>query len=346
MCACASDQLSTCTLLLCAGAHLDPQNDRGMNVFHLAAFLGALPLIEEFIHYAQLDDDLDLLKKVLNQGDEKNQTPLFHACLEGHWPIAQLLLALGADPYHLDAEHQTCLHAMLTSTVVLRRHIRLFACMIERLDYRPYEDRLGRTLLDLTDLYPLKSLSSLLIALRYPRHCQILTEREEQTNNVLPLRHLCILICKSAMPISRSSPREQIEKGLQECFQIKNEPAMTKASDDSRLSVKKSLKSAKKSPKTATVGTTMTVDCESIHSSPSTWSLWTTKFKTSRIGYVTCDATFPTNDHHPMKALVLDLLHHPTKLRELLDFPFSIGSVSLEDDLRRVIMNYNLHRID
>lgn len=340
MCACASDQLSMCSFLLSHGARCDLRNDRGMNVFHLVAFLGSLSLLEEILHQIPVDDDVEHLKILLNQVDEQHQTPLFYACLEGHWSIVQLLLRFGADPFHLDNEQQTCLHAMFSSSVILRRHIRVFCQLIDRFDYRTFEDHHGRTLLDLTDLYQLKSLSSFLTILRYPRNCQILTEHEQSLPNVLSLRHLCLLQCKSAMPINRSSSREQLEKALRQCFQLNF--------DENSLTWKKSVsKSTKKSRKTASIGTTFQFDCETNQQNPSTWSVWTNKFKTNRSSTLSStDSSVLVLRDHPMKQLVIELLHNSTKLSELVDFPFCTENVSLEEDLRRVMTNYNLQRTD
>ncbi|CAF4511022.1 unnamed protein product, partial [Rotaria magnacalcarata] len=79
---------------------------------HIAAFLGSLPILQELLNSSSNDEQIS---KALNQGDNRNQTPLFYACIEGHLDVALTLLRAGANAYHLDNNDQTCLHAMLSS---------------------------------------------------------------------------------------------------------------------------------------------------------------------------------------------------------------------------------------
>ena len=211
-------------MLLSHGADLCACNDRGMNVFHIAAFLGSLPLVHELLN-TSIDDEI--IVRALNQGDLRNQTPLFYACIEGHLEIALIFLSAGANAYHLDQDHQTCLHAMLSSSIILKRHIRLFYRLIDLVDYRSYQDHLGRTLLDLAHLNQLQTISSLLGHLHYPCNFDIIFTRDssdDSTRSVLSLRQLCVLSVKRSLHRQhRSRPwscRDLVDNAFQQCFQL------------------------------------------------------------------------------------------------------------------------------
>ena len=227
MCACASNQPAICAFLLSHHADLCAINDRHMTALHIAAFLGSLPVLQELLTSSNDDNTL----KALNQGDHRNQTPLFYACIEGHLDIALVLIRAGANAYHLDNEDQTCLHAMLSSTIVLKRHICLFYRFIQFVDYREHQDYLGRTLLDLAYLNQLNTIIYLLNMLNYKTNANVVFISEQMENRlcchdnqVLSLRQLCILRFKNSIVYHRnqrqSTQRDLLEKSLQEIFQI------------------------------------------------------------------------------------------------------------------------------
>jgi ankyrin repeat protein len=203
-------------------------NDRGMTAFHIAAFLGSLSVLQELLT-SSLDDEI--IVKALNQGDNRNQTPLFYACIEGHLDIALALLRAGANVYHLDTDDQTCLHAMLSSSIILKRHIRLFYRFIEFVDYRMNQDYLGRTLLDLAYLNQLNSIIYLLILLNYRTNSNIVFNTEQIENRtyqndkqIHSLRHLCILSFKRSIIYHRNqrqlTQHDLLENAFQQTFQI------------------------------------------------------------------------------------------------------------------------------
>ncbi|CAF1266938.1 unnamed protein product [Adineta ricciae] len=227
MCACASNQPAICAFLLSHHADLCAINDRHMTALHIAAFLGSLPVLQELLTSSNDDNTL----QALNQGDHRNQTPLFYACIEGHLDIALVLIRAGANAYHLDNEDQTCLHAMLSSTIVLKRHICLFYRFIQFVDYREHQDYLGRTLLDLAYLNQLNTIIYLLNMLNYKTNANVvfISEQTENRlcchdNQVLSLRQLCILRFKNSVVYHRNqrqpTQHDLLEKGLQEIFQI------------------------------------------------------------------------------------------------------------------------------
>ena len=371
MCACASNYSSTCAVLLSHGADLCARNDRGMNVFHIAAFLGSLPLIHELLNTS---NDEEIIVKALNQGDLRNQTPLFYACIEGHLEIALIFLHAGANAYHLDHDRQTCLHAMLASSIVLKRHIRLFYRLIDLVDYRLEQDHLGRTLLDLAHLNQLQTISSLLRYLHYPSNFDIISTRDssdESIRPVLSLRQLCVLFLKRSLHRPhRTRPwtcRDLVENALHQCFQLNvngeyllTEVSHRKSLDDLTTMNKKSFKSAKtpekKSRKTPNMMGPTQLELDPTQHSQSTWSLLTNKFKHQRTSSANQELTklstsSPSSSalivpHHPMRHLALALLNSPTRLNDLLDFPSLNRSPYLESDLKATVHNYNLKRSD
>ncbi|CAF0933834.1 unnamed protein product [Rotaria sordida] len=221
MCACASNHPATCALLLSHNADLCAVNDRGMTAFHIAAFLGSLIVLQELLNSSSNDETI---LKAINQGDNRNQTPLFYACIEGHLDIALTLLRAGANAYHLDNDDQTCLHAMLSSTIILKRHIRLFYYFIQFVDYRLNRDYLGRTLLDLAYLNQLNTIIYLLILLNYKTNSS--NQHIDNYNNkqIHSLRHICILYFKRSIIYHRyqqqSTQHDLLENALQQTFQI------------------------------------------------------------------------------------------------------------------------------
>lgn len=228
MCACVSNHPVTCAFLLSHNADLCAVNDRGMTVFHLAAYVGSLSVLQELLTSSPNEG---ILVKAINQGDQRNQTPLFHACLEGHLDIALTLIRAGVDIYHLDNDDQTCLHAMLSSSVILKRHIRLFYSLIQFVDYRFNQDYLGRTLLDLAYSNQLKTIIHLLLGLNYKTNSDIVFNGEQienptyhHTPQVLSLRQICVLTFKRSIVYQRNRPqptqRELFENALQQTFQI------------------------------------------------------------------------------------------------------------------------------
>ncbi len=228
MCACASNHPTICAFLLSHNADLCAINDRGMTAFHIAAFIGSLSVLQELLTSSSNDE---ILLKALNQGDNRNQTPLFYACIEGHLDIALALLRAGANAYHLDNDDQTCLHAMLSSSIILKRHIRLFYYFIQFVDYRFNQDYLGRTLLDLAYLNQLHTIISLLILLNYKINSDIVFNSEKIENltyksdkQVLSLRHICILYFKRSIIYQRNqrqlTQHDLLENALQQIFQI------------------------------------------------------------------------------------------------------------------------------
>lgn len=228
MCACVSNHPVTCAFLLSHHADLCAVNDRGMTVFHLAAFVGSLSILQELFSSSSNENQL---VKVINQGDHRNQTALFHACIEGHLDIALTLLRAGADVYHLDNDDQTCLHAMLSSSIILKRHIRLFYSLIQFVDYHFNQDHLGRTLLDLAYANQLKTIIHLLLLLNYKTNSNIVFNSEQIENStyqrssqVLSLRQITVLYFKRSIVYQRTRPqltqRELFENALQQTFQL------------------------------------------------------------------------------------------------------------------------------
>lgn len=371
MCACASNHPSTCAFLLSYGAYLCAVNDRGMNALHIAAFLGSSSLIHELIH-CSVDDEV--IVKALNQGDNRNQTPLFYACNEGHLDVALILLQAGANPYNLDNDNQTCLHAMLSSSIILKRHIRLFYRFIEFVDFRFYYDQLNRTLLDLAYLTRLKSIIYLLKLLNYKRNYMIISNDEFFNNlstKVLSLRQLSIIKFKRSIIYHQNKKQltqhDLLENGLQQCFQISthgnmelNEITYIKSLDDlPSITNKKTLKATKKSRKTSNIYSTIQNEMEQpVQQTQSGWSILTNKFKSQRTSSspqqqesIILSASLPqssilSNDDHPMKHLALILLRSPNKLDNLLDFPSLTNNPLLIEDMKTVMNNYNLDGID
>ena len=335
MCACASSHQLTCALLLSRGADLCAVNDRGMNVLHIAAFLGSISVLDELLN-RNFDDQI--LVKALNQGDNRNQAPLFHACLEGHLNIALTLLHAGANAYHLDHENQTCLHAMLSSGMLFKRHIRLFYRLIELVDYRSYQDYLSRTLLDLAYLNQLNTIISLLTILNYKRNYSIISNNDSPAIAILSLRQWCIVNFKRSIIYHQTQKQltqhELLETAFQQCFHIHlnrdfdlNELPYRKSLDDISISAKKTPKSSKKSRKTSNIFSLIPAENEP-QSTQSSWSIFTNKFKPQRTSSSQQEPVSPSansppssNESHPMKNLALTLLFSPRKLADPPRFP-------------------------
>jgi len=365
MCACASNHRFTCAFLLSYGADLCAINDRGMNAFHIAAFLGSISVLHELLN-SHSDDEI--IHKCLNQGDHRNQTPLFYACLEGHLDVALTLLHAGANAYHLDNDNQTCLHAMLSSSIVLKRHIRLFYRLIEFVDYRLNQDYLSRTLLDLAYLNQLNTIIYLLTILNYKRNYSIISNNEYPSTSILSLRHICIVNFKRSIIYHQNrkqlTQHELLEMALQQCFRIhlnrdidSSELSYRKSLDDISISSKKTSKSTKKSRKTSNIFASTSNDIEQQQQhTQSSWSIFTNKFKPQRILNTQQESSNPSatlpqspvlnNEFHPMKNLALAILLSPRKLDELLDFPSLNNNPLLLDDMKTVMNAYNLEEID
>ena len=315
MCACASNHPVACAFLLSHHADLCAVNDRGMTVLHLAAFIGSLSVLQELLNSSSNDQ---IILKAINQGDERNQTALFYACIEGHLEIALTLLRAGANAYHLDNEDQTCLHAMLTSSIILKRHIRLFYSLIQFVDYRLNQDYLGRTLLDLAYSNRFRTMIHLLLLLNYKTNSNIVFNSEQieslahpNAKEVLSLRQICILQFKRSIIYQRNerqlTQRELLENTLQETFHLTpsrdlpsiKENAIGKSLDDISLlhqqqqsnKYQKNLKSnkfhEKKMRKTATIFSPATTANKwpapiDLQPTQSTWSALTNKLKGQR----------------------------------------------------------------
>lgn len=353
MCACASNHPSTVASLLSHGADITPVNDRGMNVFHIVAFLGSLPLLHELISHPC---DEEILLRALNQGDQRNQTPLFHACVEGHLDVALTLLHAGANAYHLDNENQTCLHAVLSSSVVLKRHIRLFYRLIEFVDLRADQDHVGRTLLDLAHVNQVHTIMHLLGLLNYKRNYAILSHADYDDSpapSMLSLRQLCSLAFKRAISYHRDrkqpSQHDLLENALQQTFHLDAhaEPTHRKSLDDLSVGSKKAAKGTKKASKTSTVYASLQTDLG--QQTQSSWSLFSKKPKHPRPALASSDtppvSPVPslTSDGHPMRNLALVLLTTPAKLNELLDVPsLSHNHHLLDEDMKSAMRTYKL----
>ncbi|CAF3710189.1 unnamed protein product [Adineta steineri] len=364
MCACASIHPSTCTFLLSYGADISAINDRGMNVFHIAAFLGSISLVHELLN-SSIDEEI--LLTTLNQGDNRNQTPLFYACVEGHLDVALTLLHAGANAYHIDNDKQTCLHAMLSSSIILKRHIRLFYRFIEFVDFRFHQDNLSRTLLDLAYLNQINTIIYLLILLNYKRNYAILSHDDyydsTSSTQIYSLRQLCILSFKRSIIYHQNqkqlSQHELLENALQQIFHI-NINGDTAAASTTELSDKKSFddlsginkknsKTIKKSRKTLNIYSTIQHDIE--QHAQSSWSIFTNKFKPQRTSTAqqesTSTPTVITNHEHPMKNLALAILISPSKLDDLLDFPsLNNNNHLLLEDIKTAMNNYKLDGAD
>lgn len=367
MCASASNHPYTCGLLLSHGAYLGALNDRGMTALHIAAFLGSLPVIYELLN-SSIDDENTV--KVVNQGDHRNQTALFYACNEGHLDVALYLLYAGANPYHLDNDNQTCLHSMLSSSIILKRHIRLFYRFIEYVDFRCYQDHLSRTLLDLAYMNQLNTIIYLLKLLDYKRNYTIVSNNDSVDNSspkILSLRQICIISFKRSIKYQRNTRQltqhELLENALQQCFQINpceyvgsNDVFDRKSLEDfSSINNKKNSKSNKKSRKTS--NSTMQSDIDQhVQHTQSSWSIFTNKFKYQRS--ISTQQELPvlstslpqspllTNNDHPMKNLALMILKSPTKIDDLLDFPSLNRNPLLYEDMKTAMITYKLEGND
>jgi hypothetical protein len=381
MCACASNHVDICVLLLAHHARLYATNDRGMTAVHIATFLGSLEVLRVLVNRTI---DAELLVRVINQGDERNQTALFYACIEGHLDLALYLLHAGANAYHIDHDHQTCLHAMLSSSIILKRHIVLFYRLIQFVDYRFYQDRLERTLLDLAHVNRYRTISSLLRYLHYRRHTS-LDEHSNATSDVrsfdrvLSLRECSILKFKRSLVYHRyrRQPRQidllkQALQDMLESFEIVPVHS-TQSFDDLSLSNKhaSSTNNGKKflfskhderklrKPITmipinqSTMNTISSIDnVYSSVDSPSTASQRLTSmnfFKRQRTPSITWNKRSSLSEQsslvrvrHPMTNLVQRLISHTTRLDELLDFPSLTSNRLLANDLQLSIETYNL----
>ena len=318
MCACASSHPAIFALLLSHNADLCAVNDRGQTALHIAAFLGSLSILQELLTSSSNDE---IILKAVNQSDNQNQTPLFYACIEGHLDVALNLFRIGANAYHLDNDNQTCLHAMLSSSVILKRHIRLFYYFIQFVDYRLNRDYLDRTLLDLAYVNQLNTIINLLKLLNYKTNSDIVSNDENDTNRiydaneqVLSLRHICILYFKRSIIYHRNRPqatqRDLLENALQQTFQIvfnsdstnikeskKKEYFVGKSLDDISLlqqstKYQKHIKSAKNQDKkmrktsgifSTTSSTNKWASQVDLQHSHSTWSVLTQKLKGQRL---------------------------------------------------------------
>ncbi|CAF4647023.1 unnamed protein product [Rotaria sp. Silwood1] len=380
MCACASNHPATCALLLSHNADLCAVNDRGMTAFHVAAFLGSLPVLQELLTSSSNDE---IIVKAINQGDNRNQTPLFYACIEGHLEIALTLLRAGANAYHLDNDDQTCLHAMLSSSIILKRHIRLFYYFIQFVDYRLNQDFLGRTLLDLAYSNQLNTIIHLLILLNYKTNSNI----NYNNKQILSLRHICILYFKRSIIYHRyqqqATQHDLLEHALHQTFQIvlhkdltnikENKPieySIGKSLDDITLLQQQQQQSNKhqkhgkttknldkKMRKTSSIfSTTSTTNKWSsqtdLQHTHSTWSAFTNKIKGQRLSHIITNPQHmpideETNSLHlssinPMKNLAFEILTTPSKLDNLLDFPSLKNDYLLNEDLKMSMSKYNL----
>lgn len=378
MCACASNHPIICAFLLSHNADLCAVNDLGMTVFHLAAFLGSLSVLQELITSSSNDE---ILLKALNHGDHRNQTPLFYACIEGHLDITLTLLRAGANLYHLDNDDQTCLHAMLSSSIILKRHIKLFYNFIQFVDYRSNQDYLGRTLLDLAYLNKLSTIITLLVSLNYKTNSDIVFNSEQIENptyknnkQVLSLGQICILNFKRSINYQRNqrqaTQHDLLENALQQTFQIELsrdlvntkenhliENSIGKSLDDISYlqhpsKYQKNTKSIKNHDKklrktTSIFSTTTTSSSQNdLQHTHSTWSTLTNKFKGQRLPPTTTNTQqinlLQISTINPMKSLALDILASPLKLDHLLDFPSLNNNHLIDEDLKISMNTYNL----
>ena len=217
---------------------------------------------------------------------------------------------------------------MLSSSIILKRHIRLFYYFIQFVDYRLNRDCLDRTLLDLAYINQLNTIVNLLRLLNYKTNSDIVSNGENNKNRihgvneqVLSLRHICILYFKRSIIYHRNRPQatqhDLLENALQQTFQIvfnndstnikeskKQEHFRGKSLDDISLlqqqqqstKYQKNIKSAKnqdkKMRKTSGILSTTSsthkwsphVDLPHTHS---TWSVLTHKLKGQRLSPAT-----------------------------------------------------------
>ena len=352
-----------------------------MTAVHITAFLGSLAVLHELLT-SSLNDEI--LLKALNQADQRHQTPLFYACAEGHLDLALALLRAGANAYHIDRDNQTCLHAMLSSSVILRRHIRLFYRFIQFVDFRSQRDQLGRSLLDLACENRWTTMIDLLTLLKYERTSDAAIPSTR--SQLLSLRQLCLLKFKRSLIYHRhqrqAAQRDLLESALQQTFQI--EPSSTQtvvrpptndhaaleppAVDEAPLAhpsnkylknVKSIKHPEKKLRKTSSIFSSSTSTAASSSSSnkwssqndlqhtPSNWSVFTNKFKGQRLPPIAANSQHePLPASHPMRALTSTLLAAPGKLDDLLDFPSLINNSLLIDDIQTSVHTYKLLRTD
>ncbi|CAF0841588.1 unnamed protein product [Didymodactylos carnosus] len=201
---------------------------------------------KHFIFYDGGSSTIDN-QQLIDIADKNNQTALFYAVTEGHTSIAIHLLDLGANPYHFDIDNQTCLHNMLSSTIILKRHLQLFFKLIQYVDYRSLKDRLGRTLLDLAYINEYQSLIYLLTLLGYTRNDEIVfntdhtndqTSLNSQTlkSTMFSLKQLCILKWKKSIVHDNTNdhiqtPYDLLIKSFHQCFNINSISPVEKSID-------------------------------------------------------------------------------------------------------------------
>ena len=361
MCACASNQASTCALLLSHHADITTRNDRGMTVFHLVAFLGSSIVLRELLSSASIDDEQ--LIQLLNQGDQYNQTPLFYACIEGHTDIVLTLIHAGANPYHLDDDHQTCLHAMLNSSIILKRHIYLFYRLIQLVDFRFYEDRLKRTLLDMTVINRYQTLTTLLNILKYKKN-----SNENQSDlevGVLTLRQISILKFKRSIiyrHCRQENQEEILRRAFEQTFNIHErfpleehsttiQPLHEKISDDLSIlqqtnKYQKNAKTVKhldkKLRKTASIFPMLTSAITAVSSEKWSSQIDLPRSPTHRSNSQRSLPSSPRRVRHPMENLVRIILRNEQKLFDFIDFPSLNGNPLLDRDIQWSIENYKL----
>jgi len=370
MCACATHHPSVCSFLLSHQADIHAQNNEGMNIFHLISFLGSTNILQELVNSSHISEQH--LRQAINQTDEKYRTAIFYACIEGHLEIALILLRSGANLYHVDNDDQTCLHAMLSSSIILKRHIRLFYHLIQYVDFRSHQDYLGRTLLDLAYSNALNTIIDLLILLNYRTNSNIVFNIEyvRPKRTVLSLRQISIIKFKGSIVYHRHqqqlTQQELLINALKQTFRLDQpqqqiEPSsLGKSFDDISIlqhqptkyqKNTKTMKShEKKIRKTASIFASSTTNKWSsqndLQQTQSTWSTLANKFKGQRLPPVTTSTQqIPIDSIHrsnPMKDLALDFLTSPMKIENLIDFPSLNNNLLLDEDLKLSMNTYQL----
>jgi glycerophosphodiester phosphodiesterase len=112
---------SIVTLLVEAGVDVNYQDEQGETALHVAAQFGheecAKALLKGSVHFKT---DVDVAEKTFGW------TPLFIACVDGHLPVVELLVAAGADMERCDLSGWTA-----KEHAALRGHINIVQCLIE-----------------------------------------------------------------------------------------------------------------------------------------------------------------------------------------------------------------------
>ncbi|XP_026727731.1 ankyrin-1-like [Trichoplusia ni] len=86
------DQIDVVKMLLSAGARIEEETARKVNIFHVAAQHGNYEILEHLLEY-----DNHVTSKMINEPDVTSYTPLVHAVWNNHPKCVELLISKGAE---------------------------------------------------------------------------------------------------------------------------------------------------------------------------------------------------------------------------------------------------------